>query len=174
MEYVRLKMDDVAGATEKEQKEFHLSAAILAGKRTFVSSLKPFNIKVEDNRSDKFEKDASKFKINGEAIPHSIFMHAENSGEGSASYTLPAKILAFRASIGIPKYLDGQQDPASPVTFEVLGDGKSLWKSEPVAKLDAIQTCTVNLDKVKTLTLRVRCQDGHWVHAVWFGPIIFE
>jgi hypothetical protein len=171
-ELVRLKMDDAAGATEKEQQEFQVSAALLIGKRIFVSTLKPFNIKVEDNN---FEKDASKFKMDGEAIPHSIFMHAQHEGgEASVSYTLPAKIVAFRASIGIPKHADTQENPASPITFEVLGDGKSLWKSEPVASVDTFQKCSVNLDKVKTLTLHVSCRDGRWGHAVWFGPIVIE
>ena len=170
-EYLRLKLDDVAGVTDKEQREFQVTAALQFGKRIFVSKLKPLNIKVEDR---KFDQDASKFKLDGEAIPHSIFMHAESSGEGSVSYTLPAKVVAFRVSIGIPHHENPQRDPASPVTFEVLGDGKSLWKSEPVTKLDTFQTCTVNVDKVKTLTLRVRCQDHHWVHAVWFGPIVME
>ena len=140
-----------------------------------MSSLEPINIRVWNNE---FEKDIKKYGMDGEAIPHSIFMHAEDKGDGkgeaSVSYTLPMKSLAFQASVGIPEYEDPQQDPASPVTFEVLGDDKSLWKSEPITKLATFQKCTVNLDKVKTLTLRVRCQDYHWVQAVWFGPISIE
>ena len=173
-EYLRLKMDDPAEATEKEQKEFILSSALPFGRRTFVSTLKPFNIKNLNDNAWAFDKDTAKYKMNGEVIPHSIFTHAEVSGEASVSYTLAGKMIAFRTSIGLPKHLDAQPDPASAVTFEVLGDGKTLWKSEPVKTLDMFQTCTVNVEKVKTLTLRIRCQDGHWVHAVWFGPILVE
>jgi hypothetical protein len=173
-EYVRLKMDDAAGATEKEQQEFNFSSVILSGKRTFVSSLKPFDIKTLSNKSFTFEKDSDKYKMNGDAILHSVFTHPDSNGEASVSYTLAGKMVAFRASIGIPKYLNPQQNPASPVTFEIMGDGKSLWKSEPVTNIDAFQTCSVKLDKVKTLTLRVSCKDFHWAHAVWFGPIVIE
>jgi hypothetical protein len=173
-EYVRLKMDAAAGTTEKEQQEFNFSSAIQFRKRTFVSSLKPFDIRAFTDKTYAFEKDSDKYKMNGEIIPHSLFMHPDGKGEASVSYTLTGKMVAFRASIGIPKYLDPQQNPASPITFDILGDGKSLWKSEPVTTIDAFQTCLVNLDKVKTLTLRVSCKDFHWAHAVWFGPIVIE
>jgi hypothetical protein len=173
-EYLRLKMDDAAGATEKEQQEFNFSSVILYGKRTFVSSLKPFNIRAVDDKAYAFEKDSDKYKMNGEVIPHSLFTHPDGNGEASVSYTLAGKMAAFRTSIGIPRHEDGQGDPASPVTFEVLGDGKSLWKSEQVTKIDTFQTCTIKVEHVKTLTLQVHCGDFRRAHAVWFGPIAFE
>jgi hypothetical protein len=174
-ECVRLKMDDAAGIFEKEQQEVIFSSAIQIGKKRFVSSLHPMNVKVWDN---KFEKDANDYELEGKKIPHSIFMHADAKGEGkgeaSVNYILLGKCLAFQASIGIPKHMDRQEQPFSAATFEVLGDGKSLWKSEPVEKIGTFQECKVNIDKVKTLTLRVSCKDYHWVHAVWFGPIVIE
>ena len=174
-EFVRLKTDDVAEATEKEQQDFIFSSALLIGKKRFVSSLNPTNIKVWN---DMFEKDSSEYEMDGKKIPHSVFMHADNKGEGkgeaSVSYTLAAKSMAFIASMGIPKHLEGQEQPYSAATFEVLGDGKSLWKSEPIAKIGTFQTCRLDIEKVKTLTLRVTCKDNRWIHAVWFGPVVIE
>lgn len=171
-DYVRVKLDKEADTTEKERQEFQLSTAFLFGKQTFVSTLKPFDIRVG---GQPFQKDTNKFKLNGEPVPHSIFCHPDDKGGSSVSYSLPSKgIVAFRATVGIPKYIDGQPEPFSKATFEVLGDGKSLWKSEPVSSTESFQSCTIKLDKVKTLTLRTHCGNFGWVHGVWFAPTVAE
>ena len=67
------------------------------------------------------------------------------------------------------------ENPATALTFEVLGDGKSLWKSKPVAKLDMYETCELKIDKVKTLTLRVSCPGPNtFARAMWYEPILVE
>jgi hypothetical protein len=171
-ELIRLKQDDAAGATEKEQREFQLSSAIMFGKKTYLSSLNPSSVRALESKGYSFEKDTDRFKMNGEVVPHSIFTHPDNNGESSVSYSLQAKYTILRAAVGIPNRT--QPVPASPVTFELLGDSKSLWKSEPVTNLDTFQDCTISVDKIKTLTLRVRCQNNGHAHAVWFGPIVIE
>lgn len=171
-DYVKLKEDAAAELAEKEQRQFAFDAAVLFGKRTNVSGLKAADVTVWNNW---FEKDTAKYKMGKDAVPHSVFMHPNFRGEASASYALPPKVLAFRAGLGVPTHEDKQGDPASPLTFEVLGDGKSLWKSEPVTKLDAFQTCTVKVEKVKVLTLKVHCPNEHGgAHAVWFAPVLVE
>jgi hypothetical protein len=172
-EYLRLKLDDAVESTEKERKEFLIAGAFLYGKRTYLAKLAPSDIRVWSKHE--YEKDASKYKMNGEAIPHSLFMHPDSNGEASVSYTLVGNIVVFRGSIGIPRHVDPQHNPASPVTFEVVGDKKSLWKSEPVTKIDSFQNFTVCVEKVKVLTLRIHCQGQYnWSHCVWFGPILVE
>ncbi|WP_020470659.1 NPCBM/NEW2 domain-containing protein [Zavarzinella formosa] len=177
-EYIKLKLDDAAEKTEKEYEQFILASAFMSGKQTYVSTLKPFDVKVSDNR---FDKDTNKYKMDGRAIPHSLFMHAEYFGVANVSYTLPIKATAFRVFIGVPKHSDDQGNPATPLVFEVLLDGKSVWKSEPVSKLDTFQTCvvkvekTMKIDKAKTLTLRVHCPREHGgAHCVWFAPVVIE
>jgi hypothetical protein len=84
-------------------------------------------------------------------------------------------MVAFRANIGVARDQgDEQRNPASPITFEVVGDKKSLWKSEPVTTIESFQSCNVCVEKVKVLTLRVRCRDNGWSHCVWFSPIVAE
>jgi hypothetical protein len=170
-DYVRLKADAAAEAAEKERQKIVVESALAFGKRTYVGSLRATNVKVWNNW---FEKDVSKYKMDGEVVPHSIFIHPDAKGEGQASFPISGRAIAFRASIGIPKHADPQYNPASPVTFEVWGDGKMLWKSESVTTIDAFQKCTVNIEKVKTLTLRVSCKDHGWAHGVWFAPIVAE
>ncbi len=171
-EYVKLKEDSAAEAAEKEQAKFAIDAAFLFGRRTFLSTLKPSDVKTSTKG---FDGDTGRFKMNGELVTHSIFLHPTTNSHSSVSYNLAGKAVAFRTSVGIPKHADIAGAPASPLTFEVLGDGKSLWKSQPVSKLDTFQTCAVNVEKVKTLTLRVHCPgDQARAHGIWFGPILVE
>jgi hypothetical protein len=176
-EYLRLKMDDAAGTTEKEQAEFNLSSALLFGKRLYLVTLKHFDVKVWNNsfaNNGTFEGKV-KIKLKGEDVPHSIFLHPPDIGFSQVKYPLGGKWTALRATIGVPKIKDNHLDPLSPLTFEVLGDDKSLWKSDAVTKMDTFQTCTIAIEKVKTLTLRVHCPDKNgWACACWFEPILVE
>jgi hypothetical protein len=88
---------------------------------------------------------------------------------------LGGKWTVFQGSIGVPKTEDKAEDPASPLTFEVIGDGRSLWKSESVTKIDTFQKFTINVDKIKTLTLRVHCSDAsNWAWSFWIEPVLIE
>jgi hypothetical protein len=69
---VKLKEDDAAAAVEKERHKFAIDAATAFGKRTHLVTLKAFDVKVANNF---FEKDTGKFKMDNEAIPHSVLMH---------------------------------------------------------------------------------------------------
>ena len=44
----------------------------------------------------------------------------------------------FRSAVGVPNHEGIAGPPATPLVFEVLGDNKSLWKSEPVSKLGRV------------------------------------
>jgi F0F1-type ATP synthase membrane subunit b/b' len=176
-EYVRLKMDEAAAATEKELLEFQITSGLMFGKRIYLVALKHFDVKV-DNRwafANNGTADGEKIKIDGRLIPHSINFVPPEKGIGEVSYPLAGKWTVFRATIGVPKTRDKAEDPHSSLTFEAVGDGKSLWKSEPVSKLDTFQTCTINIDKVKTLTLRVHCPGSNgWAATCWIEPILVE
>jgi hypothetical protein len=177
-EYLRLKLDDSIEAIEKEQQEFRLLSAIQFGKRTYLAALKHFDLKVDNSSS--FANDGTwdgkfKFKLNGEPAPHSIFLHPPPRGTSQVKYPLAGKWFAFRVTVGVPKIEDNGENPASALTFELLADGKPLWKSDPVTQLDTFQTCTLKVEKVKVLTLQVHCPDkSDWARAVWFEPILAE
>lgn len=168
---IKLREDTRAEETEKEQQKVVTDAALRFGKRTYLGALKAFDVKTYNNL---FEKDTDRFKIRGEPVPHSLFMHPTTRSFATVSYALAGKATLFHAVVGIPKQ-ERINEPASALTFEVMGDGKSLWKSEPVKTRDAFQTCVIKVEKVKTLTLRVHCPDDQAsAHAVWFGPFVVE
>jgi|SRR5579883_125238 len=170
--YVLLKEDKLAAATEKEQLKVVGESALLYGRRTYPSQLKPFDVQVHTNWYDLESKVA---KIDGKLIPHSIMMHPEPKTFSNVSFNIGPKSSFFHAMVGVPSHRALNGDPESPLTFEVLGDGKSLWKSEPVDKRDALQTCLIRVEKVRVLSLRVHCSGGHiHAHGTWFGPVIAE
>jgi hypothetical protein len=181
-EFVKLKMDDAYEATEKERQQFYLNSAMAYGKKAYVSSLKHFDVKgcwrdSFDNTGTFYDgvKSKDKIEVNGEPVPHSLFVHPTSKSFSQVRYPLGGKWTFFHASAGVPKIKDGQADPSSELRFEVIGDDKSLWKSEPVTKKDEFQICTVKVEKVKTLTLRVHCAAGDTnARAFWIEPVLVE
>jgi hypothetical protein len=178
-EYVRLKLDDAAGATEKEQQEFQLASALLFSRRIYLVTLKHFDLKVDyptsfsNNGTD--PPSGFKLKKDGEEIPHSIFLSPPPNGSSEVSYPLAGKKVAFRTTVGVTRIGDDAGQPGTALTFEVLGDGKSLWKSKPVTKLDMYETCELKIEKVKKLTLRVSCPGPNtFARAMWYEPILAE
>jgi hypothetical protein len=178
-EYLILKLDDAAGVTEKEQQEFQLSSALLFGKRNYLVTLKHSDLKVENatgfSNNGVAPDSGIKLKRDGEAIPHSIFIVPPPNGSSEVSYPLAGKTVAFRATVGVTRIGDDAGNPGTALTFEVFGDGKALWKSKPVAKLDMYETCELKIDKVKKLTLRVSCPGPNTLaRAMWYEPILAE
>jgi hypothetical protein len=176
--YVRLKDDAAAEAIEKEQKRFQVSSLVLCGKRTYLATLKHNELKDE---KDWFTDNGKQygtglpFKRDGRFAPHSIQTHPASRAAAEVHYQLGGKWSAFRTSVGVPKIEDDAEPPSSALTFEILGDGKSLWKSEPVTKLDTLQACELSVAKVKVLTLRVHCPgENRYARAVWFEPVVVE
>lgn len=175
-EFLLLKEDAAAETVEKERQRFALEAGVQFGKRTYLAALKPFEVKVMNgwftNNGTILDQ---KIKKDDKFVSRSIFMHPSKKIGAQVKYTLGGKYLAFHASVGVPTVTDTVKPPADAVTFEVLGDGKSLWKSEPISKLDTFQTCLIRIEKVKVLTLLVHCP-GSEVSArtVWFEPIVIE
>lgn len=177
-DYLRLKDDKAAAATEEEQSKFQFSAALAFGRRMHLVTLKHYPLKDERNWFTNNGTQAgtgTKLKQNGELVPHSIFMHPPNKGAVQVHYPLAGRWTALRVTVGVPKIEVKAEPPASPLTFEVRGDGNSLWKSEPVTKLDTYQPCELNVAKVKILTLIVYCANANeWARSTWFEPIIME
>ena len=50
-------------------------------------------------------------------------------GSAHVSYAIEGKFHTFSGAVAI---MDGAGNPASPVVFRILGDGKLLWASRPI------------------------------------------
>ena len=73
-----------------------------------------------------------KISINGEALHKCISMHPPDNGSAKASFRLAGlfKKLSFATAIN-----DDVTESLCDITFEVYGDGKRIWASQPTRKV---------------------------------------
>jgi hypothetical protein len=179
MDFIRLKFDGEAAAAEEELRKFLVDSAVLADRKTYLVSLKHFNVKSENrwfaNNGTAPVANNRPLELRGKLVPHSIFLHPATRGVAEVSYNLDAKWAVIRTTVGIPKIEPAGKPPASPLTFEIVGDGKSLWRSDPAKKVNDLQLCDVRIEGVKVLTLRVHCPKSNAAaRAVWYEPVLVE
>jgi len=104
-------------------------------------------------------------------LPKAIFMHPPPPHAGAfaaLAYQLDGKYATFESEVSLR---DGPAESESPVVFHVIGDGKTLWKSNPVMTQDHTQKCIISVKGVKHLKIAVSC-DGQpfGAHAIWIDP----
>ena len=107
----------------------------------------------------------------GKPIAHSLWMHPGRMKPPAAfaRYQLDGRFATFAAEAGIPENMSN--DPLSPVTFRVVGDGKELWKSSPMQKRGESAPVSVDVRGVKELRLETSCGETNGsCHATWFMP----
>jgi len=110
-------------------------------------------------------------KVKGAESPHGLFMQPRRKDFAGASYDLERKARRFKAEVGIDDSAAG--GPASPLVFEVWGDGKLMWQSSAVVAKGSLQACDLNVARIKILQLRVNCAGGNEnAHCVWIEPRI--
>jgi WD40 repeat protein len=103
--------------------------------------------------------------------PHGLGMHPPADGFSRVKYKLAKQWNTFKAAVGLN--YTAPRKPASPLTFEVKGDGKTLWRSEPVQEVGVKQEAQVDIRGVEVLELRVTCPGSHeHAHAVWLEPLV--
>jgi hypothetical protein len=74
--------------------------------------------------------------LNGVKSPNGIYMHPPDKGFASVTYSPTMPFTVFRAKAAILKSTKRRQEnPVTPLIFEVVGDGKSLWQSKPLRQL---------------------------------------
>jgi WD40 repeat protein len=146
------------------------------GKSVFLSDLQEHNVKVyaQGDKSG-FSKNGrmndEPIVVDGVKSPHAIFLHPSSDDFSSVSYTLEKSYRLFSAKAAIPRLRPEQKDPSTALTFEVRGDGKSLWKSKPLKTMGESDTCEINVAGVRLLELRVYCPgSGQLAWAVWSEP----
>jgi formylglycine-generating enzyme required for sulfatase activity/WD40 repeat protein len=110
--------------------------------------------------------------VNGARSPKGLWTHPLDKGEARVRYNLEGlNAHALKTKVAINDNLE--KGSATPLLFQVLGDGKVLWESKPIKASGETQDCSANVQGVRLLELRVNCPGwfGHG-NAVWLDPYL--
>jgi WD40 repeat protein/S1-C subfamily serine protease len=114
--------------------------------------------------------------VNGVLARKGLSMHATARGVSFARYQLDGNYTSFHsvAAANDSVRLCVMGRAPSPMTFSAVGDGRELWKSQPIRHPGESQYCTVNVTGVRQLELREYCNDDDqsFGHAVWVDPYV--
>jgi hypothetical protein len=118
-----------------------------------------------------------RIRVNGKESLYSLCMCPNSNTHATVKYRLGNKAhifvtsLALDDSAGAAGRPPGEGKIPTPLTFQVLGDGKLLWNSKPVDVARIVQDCEVDVSGVNILELRVDCPGSHVnAYAVWLEP----
>jgi len=118
-----------------------------------------------------------RIRVNGQESPNGLSMHPNRNTYARVKYKLGKTAHTFIASAalndsaGAPGQGPGDGRIPTPLTFEVLGDGKVLWQSKAVDIAGMAQECKVDVSSVNILELRIHCPGSHInAQAVWVEP----
>jgi hypothetical protein len=112
------------------------------------------------------------FKVNNLEFPNGLGLHPPNNGLARVTYQLKGQYTSFATGVAL---IDDEYAFKGTVYFSVVGDGKLLWKSEPVRKRGEVQFCSVTIRNVKNLEIWTE-SPGRAVggHAVWLDPRVLK
>ena len=105
-------------------------------------------------------------KWHGGKPSHSLFTHPHpDTKRAVVRYHLGGSCDTFAATVGMVA------KPATPLVFQVYGDGKLLWESPPQAEPDVGLDCNIDVRGVQQLRLEVFCNGSYnYAYAVWIDP----
>lgn len=112
-----------------------------------------------------------KILVAGFESPNGLGLHPPSNGKSHVAYPLDKKYRTFATRVGLND--SSANKAASPVIFKVLGDGKLLWQSKSIQKLNNYDGCNLNVSGIEKLELEVECRgDASRCHAVWIEPVV--
>jgi serine/threonine protein kinase len=100
---------------------------------------------------------------------HSLLAHPPPNGSSVVLYSLLGDYSTFTGTVTLP---DRREIP-TPLTFQIIGDDKVLWKSRAVRNAQDAQEFSVSVKSMNKITLEVRCPGSHsYAWAVWLNPLL--
>jgi S1-C subfamily serine protease len=146
------------------------------GPRDYLSDLDEFDVHAGPwpfSRNGVIGPKNERMTVNGVRSPKGLGLPPPDAPEqASVKYRLGKQAAVFKAAVALN---DSAQVVPSKAIFEVYGDGRRLWQSDPVGKGTPPQECRVDVLGVDVLELRVASQGSHQgLHAVWLEPRLLQ
>lgn len=176
-------VNDLQGL-EKARVEKRIATVAAAGGGTgqtiFLADLQ--EVEVRDVLDEKcFSKDAMlygpPFAVNGKMHTKAIMALPKASATSVVTYRLPIGTTTIRGRVGIftPNHAKRDDQHASPLKFELVGDGRVMWSSPALAKRDDTAPFDNVIRGTSKLELRTT-STGHANNAwgAWLDPLIVK
>jgi hypothetical protein len=109
----------------------------------------------------------------GVPSPYGFFMHAISNGTSRAAFALGKRYRRFRGAAGINDTAHGRT--ATALVFRIVGDGREIWKSQPLKETGSSEPFNVSVAGIDRLELAVDCAGPYdWGQGVWIEPMVEE
>jgi len=139
--------------------------------RHYLTDMDEFDVKLgpwKFGKGNIGNPEATPLTIHGKRSPLSLALHCPANDYSAVKYRLGKTAKVFKTRVAIDEAVGG---PLTPVTFLVLGDGKTLWTSQPVKASGSLQSCALSVAGVEVLELRAHCPGrAEGAYAVWIEP----
>jgi hypothetical protein len=151
----------------------------------YLSDMEEYDVRVAENRWAKKgdlgyragDPQSGRILVKGKESPNGLSMHSITDSFSTVKYKLGKAARTFMAAAALNDSAGEAGRPPglgkipTALTFQVVGDGKVLWKSRPVDEAGKVEDCEVDVAGVEVLELRVVCP-GTYVNAqaVWVEP----
>jgi hypothetical protein len=161
----------------KVQPPFAVDPALLgAATKVYLTDMQEFDVRQgpwELGKGGRMGDPADRrILVRGRPSPKGLGLHTPETGYNRVRYALGKKAAVFKAGAA---FNDADEPGPGPVRFQVVGDGKSLWKSAFLTERGRILDCVANVEGVDVLELRVWSAGFNMgSQAVWVEPRVFR
>jgi hypothetical protein len=154
---------------EKWLGELDADAPAIGPETKYLADLTEANVSAFGNGFGKGrDNNGNELKVDGKVSPKGLFLPPPSRGAASVAYLVNKKARLFTADVGLNAPYNSI---ASPMVFELWGDGGLLWRSKPVQNSQDADHCEAPIGKIQILELRVLCPGSNsGAKAVWVEP----
>jgi len=112
------------------------------------------------------------FTCVNEKWPKAITAIADGSSPAVVEYQLPSSVSRIQGRIGVfsPSDAKPDQQPGGALVFEVVADGRVVWRSPPMTKRDTAQSFRADLRGATNIELRTQTKSGYCAWGAWLDP----
>ena len=107
--------------------------------------------------------------VNGKPSPHGVWSLPFAGSRGFVRYNIAQQFERFRGAVAVNDS-SRPEGPETPVVFRILGDGKVLWKSNPLPGRGDSQEFDVDVSNVSSMEIDATSGEARWSEAVWVEP----
>ena len=169
-----------ASAGLRELERFDIDKKALRARSVYLSDLSELDAVVgfgtfqKGGKQDFYRKSDAEpvVRVEGLTASKSLALHAVSRGNAYVRYSLHGKFKRLTTFVAINDSARASKQ-TSPISFQVIGDGKVLWDSKNLRGSGVYKKCDVRVKGVDELQLNVTCPGKFdYLHAVWLDPLV--